>query len=70
MKKRHHIKLVHEGCYVAEVGLELIETGEGWSPYLSLKDAEKLDDVRVALRHEDIDTASKLSKVYRLSPVN
>ncbi len=70
MKKRHHIKLVHEGSYVAEVDIELIETGEGWSPYLSLKDAEKLDDVRVALRREDIDTASKLSKVYRLSPVN
>ncbi len=70
MKKRHHIKLVHEGSYVAEVDIELIETGEGWSPYLSLEDAEKLDDVRVALRREDIDTASKLSKVYRLSPVN
>ncbi|MCR4342449.1 MAG: hypothetical protein NUV40_00930 [Patescibacteria group bacterium] len=70
MKKRHHIKLVHEGNYVVEVDIELIETGEGWSPYLSLEDAEKLDDVRVALRREDIDTASKLSKVYRLSPVN
>ena len=70
MKKRHHIKLVHEGIYVAEVDIELIETGEGWSPCLSLEDAEKLDDVRVALRREDIDTASKLSKVYRLSPVN
>ncbi|MHC4139123.1 MAG: hypothetical protein ACYSR1_04595 [Planctomycetota bacterium] len=70
MKKRHHIKLVYEGSYVAEVDIELIETGEGWSPYLSLEDAEKLDDVRVALRREDIDTASKLSKVYRLSPVN
>jgi hypothetical protein len=70
MKKRHHIKLVDEGSYVAEVDIELIETGEGWYPYLSLEDAEKLDDVRVALRREDIDTASKLSKVYRLSPVN
>jgi len=70
MKKRHHIKLVHEGSYVAEVDIELIETGEGWSPYLSLEDAEKLDDVREALRREDIDTARKLSKVYRLTPVN
>lgn len=70
MKKRHHIKLVHEGNYVAEVDIELIETDEGWSPYLSLEDAERLDEVRVALRREDIDTASKLSKVYRLSPVN
>ena len=69
MKKRHHTKLVHEGSYVAEVDIELIETGEGWSPYLSLEDAEKLDDVREALRREDIDTARKLSKVYRLTPV-
>ena len=70
MKKKHHIKLVHGGNYVAEVDIELIETGAGWSPYLSLEDAEKLDDVREALRREDIDTASKLSKVYRLTPVN
>ena len=70
MRKRHHIKFVHEGSYVAEVDIELIETGEGWSPYLSLEDAEKLDDVREALRRGDIDTARKLSKVYRLTPVN
>ncbi len=55
---------------MAEVDIELIETDEAWSPYLSLEGAEKLDDVRVALRREDIDTKSKLSKVYRLSPVN
>jgi hypothetical protein len=70
MKKRRQIKLVHEGSYVAEVDIELIETGTGWSPCLSLEDAEKLDDVREALRREDFDTASKLSKVYRLTPVN
>jgi hypothetical protein len=29
-----------------------------------------LDDVREALRREDIDTDRKLSKVYRLTPVN
>ncbi len=69
MKKRHHVKLVHEGNYVAEVEIELIETGEGWSPYLSLEDAEKLDDVREALRRGDIESASKLAKVYRLIPV-
>jgi len=70
MKKRHHIKLVHEGNYVAEVEVELIETGEGWSPYLSLEDAKKLDEVREALRREDIESASKLAKVYRLTPVS
>jgi hypothetical protein len=70
MKKRHHVKLVHEGNYVAEVDIQLIETGEGWSPYLSLEDAGKLDDVREALRREDVKSASKVAKVYRLTPVN
>ena len=54
MKKRRHIKLVHEGQYVAQVEVELIETDEGWSPYLSLEDAYKLDDVRDALRCGDL----------------
>ena len=40
MKKKYHTKLVHEGQYVAEVEVELIETGEGWSPYLSLEQAD------------------------------
>jgi hypothetical protein len=69
MNKRRHTKLVHEGNYVAEVDIELIYTGEGWSPYLSLEDAEKLDDVRASLRRGDIFTAGKLAKVYHLSPV-
>lgn len=69
MKKRHHVKLVHEGNYAAEVDIELIDTGEGWAPYLSLEDAEKLDDIREALRREDISAANKLARVYRLTPV-
>ena len=39
MRKRQHKKLVHEGQYVAEVEIELIDTDEGWSPYLSVDDA-------------------------------
>ena len=41
MNKRQHtkIKIVREGQYVAEVELELIDTDEGRSPYLSLEDA-------------------------------
>jgi hypothetical protein len=66
---RHHRKLVHEGQYVAEVEVSLIETEEGWSPYLSLEDAYKLDDVRDALRRGDIRRASQLSRVYTLTPV-
>ncbi len=69
MKKRKHAKLVHEGKYVAEVDIELIDTPEGWSPYLALEDAYKLDDVREALRKGDLDTASRLSRLYTLTPV-
>lgn len=34
-----------------------------------VEDADKLDDVREALRREDISTASKLARVYRHTPV-
>jgi hypothetical protein len=69
MKKRKHTKLVHEGKYVAEVDIELIDTPEGWSPYLTLEDAYKLDDVREALRKGDLDSASRLARLYTLTPV-
>jgi hypothetical protein len=69
MKKRKHTKLVHEGKYVAEVDIELIDTPEGWSPYLTLEDAYKLDDVREALRKGDLDAASRLARLYTLTPV-
>lgn len=66
---RVRCKLVHEGEYAAEVEVELIETEEGWSPYLSLEDAEKLDAVREALRCGDVRAASSVGRVYRLTPV-
>ncbi|MGB5619185.1 MAG: hypothetical protein WBM78_20270 [Desulfobacterales bacterium] len=69
MKKRKRTKLVHEGKYVAEVDIELIDTPEGWSPYLTLEDAYKLDDVREALRKGDLDAASRLARLYTLTPV-
>jgi len=69
MEKKTHTKLVHEGKYIAEVEVELINSGEGWAPYISLDDALKLDDVREALRKGDLQTAKKLAKVYILSPV-
>ncbi|CUS05680.1 conserved protein of unknown function [Candidatus Promineifilum breve] len=62
-------KLVHEGEYVAEVDVALIITDDEWSPYLSLLDAYKLDDVRQALRQGDIEAAAKLGRVYKLIPV-
>jgi len=69
MKKRKHTKLVHEGKYVAEVDIELIDTPEGWSPYLTLEDAYKLDDIREALRKGDLNAASRLARLYTLTPV-
>ena len=65
----NYSKLVHEGDYVAEVDVKLVETDSGWSPYLSLEDAYKLDDVRAALRRGDIKAASRIARVYRLTPV-
>jgi len=69
MRKRHHTKLVHEGEYVAEVDVELIYTDEGWSPYLSLDDAQKLDEVREALQRGDLETATQRARVYSLTPI-
>jgi len=69
VRKRQHTKLVHEGKYVAEVNVELIVTDEGWSPYLSLDDARKLDDVREALRIGDLEAATRLARVFTLTPV-
>jgi hypothetical protein len=63
-------KLVREGDFVAEVDVNLIEADSGWTPYLSLDDAYRLDDVREALRAGDVKRASQLaSRVYRLTPV-
>ena len=69
MKTRHRTKLVHEGKYVAEIDVELIETDDEWSPHLSLTEAGKLDDVRDALRRGDLKTASRYGRVYTLTPL-
>ena len=70
MKKRHHTKLVYEGGYVAEVDVKLIEADEGWSPYLSVEDAYKLDDIRDALRRGDLNKATKLARVFKLTSIS
>ena len=69
MKKRVRTKLVHEGKYVAEVEVELLEAGDEWSPYLSLDDAYKLDDIREALRRGDIKSAAQHGRVFTLTPI-
>jgi hypothetical protein len=69
MTKRLQKKIVHEGDFAAEVDIELIYTEGGWSPYLSLDDAQKLDDVRLALRHGDLQRAGELARIFKLMPV-
>jgi hypothetical protein len=69
MSEKITTKLVHEGDFAAEVEVALIITDDEWSPYLSLQDAYKLDDMRDALRRGDIEAASRLGRVFRLIPV-
>ena len=69
MKKKHRTKLLHEGEFVAEVPVDLIETDDDWSPYLSIDDAQKLDDVRAALRRGDLESAARVARIFRLIPV-
>ena len=69
MKTRQITKLIHEGNYVAAVEVETTYADNGWSPYLSVEDAYKLDDVRQALKHGDLKAATKLARVYSLTPV-
>ena len=62
-------KLVRAGEYAAEVEVELIDGDAGWPPYLSVRDAEKLDEVREALREGDLELAARMSRVFRLTPI-
>ncbi len=69
MKERKKIKYLHAGQYVAEVEVSLIDDETGWSPYLNLKEARKLDEVRDALQKGDLETALRYGKVYELRQV-
>jgi hypothetical protein len=68
-KQREKSKYVHEGQYVAEVEVALVEDDTGWSPYLSVEDAYKLDDVKDALRQGDLETAANYGRIYELRPI-
>ena len=69
MSTRRKTKYVHEGMYVAEVDVDVLEDDTGWSPYLTVEDACRLDDVRNALRRGDIPAAARLARVFRLEPI-
>jgi hypothetical protein len=69
MVRRRQTKFMHEGQYAAEVEVDLIETEEGWSPYLSLADAEKLDEMRTALCRGDLHRAGQFAQLFKLTPL-
>jgi hypothetical protein len=69
MKKLTRTKLVQEGEYIAEVQVELTQTDDEWSPYLSVEEAYKLDDVREALRRGDVRSAARHARIFTLTPV-
>lgn len=69
MTRRKKTKYVHEGKYMAEIEVELIIHENEWSPYLTLEDSYKIDDVRDALRRGDLKTAAKNAMLYELHPI-
>ena len=69
MTKTRSVKLVHEGHFAAEVEVELLHDETSWSPYLSLEQAAKLDNVRLALKRGDVKSAAQFARVYSLTPV-
>ena len=60
-------EIVRQGRHVAEVDVTLIETEGGWSPYLSLADAEKIEAVSLALKRGDVAAAKRDRKSTRLN---
>jgi hypothetical protein len=69
MKTKQHVKLIQVGEYVAEVEVELIYTEQEWSPYLSLHDALKLDEVRELLQQGEVELAARFARIFKLTPI-
>lgn len=67
--KRKFVERVREGSYMAEVGVEVIEDEETWSPLLSADDARKIERVRQDLRRGDIASAAAKARVLEVTPV-
>ena len=69
MSAKRRTKLLREGDYAAEVDIEWVEAEAGWPPYLSLKDAKRVDELRDALKRGDLHRAGEIGRVYQLTPV-
>jgi hypothetical protein len=69
MTRKPDTKVVLEGEYAAEIDVELLIDDDGWSPYLTVEDAMRLETIRELLRQADLQAAAKLGRVFRLVPV-
>ncbi len=63
-------KLIHEEDYIAEVVVTLEESADEWAPYISLRDALRIDDVREALQRGDVNAAAEKASVFEILPVH
>jgi hypothetical protein len=72
MIKENRIELVRVGNHAVEVPVEvMIEEGDGgWSPYFSLDEAKKLENVRLALQRGDLAEAAKHGRLFELLPIS
>jgi hypothetical protein len=72
MIKENRIELVRVGNHAVEVPVEvMIEEGDGgWSPYFSLEEATKLENVRLALQRGDLTEAAKFGRLFELLPIS
>ena len=72
MIKENRTELIRVGNHAVEVPVEvMIEEGEGgWSPYFSLEEAKKLENVRLALQRGDLAEAAKYGRLFELLPIS
>jgi hypothetical protein len=67
--KRETEEFVQVGNYAAKVAIVVEDDGD-WSPRLSLKDAQRLETVRLALQRGDLAEAAKHARIFELLPVS
>jgi len=70
MRRKRITKYIHVKGYAAEVEVDLLYNEDEWSPYLSVQDATKLDEVRQALQRDEIQKAAHLASIYHLTPIS
>jgi hypothetical protein len=69
MTRKHSIELIREGDFIAEVEIEVTANDSDWGPCLSVSDVQKLETVRDALRRGDVGAASRIARVFVLTPI-